>query len=39
LIELKTNPALPTRAIGLALPKNENLTFAVKEFIKLLKGE
>ncbi len=37
LFEIKTNPALPTRAIGLALPKNDNLTFAVKEFIKLLK--
>ncbi len=38
LLEIKTNPVLPTRAIGLALPKNENLTFAVKEFIKILKG-
>ncbi len=37
LFEIKTNPALPTRAIGLALPKNENMTFAVKEFVKLLK--
>ncbi len=36
LIEIKTSPALPTRAIGLALPKDKNLTFAVKEFIKLL---
>ena len=36
LIEIKTNPILPTRAIGLALPKDRNLTFAVKEFIKLL---
>jgi DNA-binding transcriptional LysR family regulator len=36
LMEIKTNPSLPTRAIGLALPKNENLTFAVKEFIKLI---
>ena len=37
LLEIKTNPVLPTRAIGLALPKNDNLTFAVREFIKLLK--
>ncbi len=37
LFEIKTNPVLPTRAIGLALPKNDNLTFAVKEFIKLIK--
>ena len=36
LIEIKTNPVLPTRAIGLALPKGENMTFAVREFLKLL---
>ncbi len=36
LKEIITSPALPTRAIGLALPKNENMTFAVKEFIKLI---
>ena len=42
LLEIKTNPSLPTRAIGLALPKNINMTYAVKEFIKLIgenKGE
>ncbi len=42
LKEIKTNPALPSRAIGLALPKDANLIFAVKEFVKLLnddKGE
>jgi DNA-binding transcriptional LysR family regulator len=36
LIEIKTTPALPSRAIGLALPKNEGMTFAVKEFINPL---
>lgn len=36
LKEIKTNPTLPTRAIGLAVPKQENMSFAVKEFIKLL---
>ena len=36
LIEIKTNPQLPTRAVGLALPKNENMTFAVKEFIRMV---
>lgn len=36
LKEIKTNPTLPTRAIGLALPKKENMTFAVREFIKLI---
>ena len=39
LVEIKTNPTLPTRAIGLALPKKENMTFAVKEFIKLIGKE
>ena len=39
LKEIKTNPTLPTRAIGLALPKKENMTFAVKEFIKLIGKE
>lgn len=39
LIEIKTNPVLPTRAIGLALPKDKTLTFAVKEFIKLIKSK
>ena len=39
LKEIKTNPPLPSRAIGLALPKNGNMLFAVKEFIKLLNGE
>lgn len=39
LTEIKTNPTLPTRAIGLALPKKENMTFAVKEFIKLIGKE
>ncbi len=39
LREIKTNPPLPTRAIGLALPKNENMMFAVKEFIKLISND
>jgi len=36
LKEIKTNPTLPTRAIGLVLPKDETPTFAVKEFLKLI---
>ncbi len=36
LKEIKTDPALPARAIGLCLPKNESMTFAVKEFLKLI---
>ena len=39
LKEIKTNPSLPSRAIGLALPKDENLTFAVKEFLKMIEGK
>jgi DNA-binding transcriptional LysR family regulator len=37
LQEIKTVPTLPSRAIGMALPKTENITIAVKEFIKLVK--
>lgn len=36
LKEIKTNPVLPTRAIGLALPKGDSFSFAVKEFIKMI---
>ena len=36
LFEIKTAPSLPSRAIGLVLPKNEGMTFAVREFIKLV---
>ena len=36
LKEIKTSPALPTRAIGLALPKEQTMTFAVKEFLNIV---
>lgn len=36
LKEIKTEPALPSRAIGLALPKNEKMSFAVREFVNLI---
>lgn len=36
LKEIITTPALPARAIGLCLPNGENLTFAVKEFLKMV---
>ena len=39
LKEIKTEPSLPTRAIGLALPKGDGVTFAVKEFIKMVEEE
>ncbi len=38
LLEIKTSPSLPSRAIGLAINRSGNLTFAVKEFIKLIGG-
>lgn len=39
LKEIKVNPELPTRAIGLALPKGQVMSFAVKEFINMVNGE
>ena len=36
LKEIKTTPTLPARAIGLALPKQEGMIFAVKEFVKMI---
>ena len=37
LKEIKTNPELPTRAVGLILPKDESLSYAVREFLDLIK--
>lgn len=37
LLEVHTDPELPARAIGLALPKTGATTFAVREFIKMIK--
>lgn len=39
LKEIRTNPSLPTRAIGLALPKDQTMTFAVKEFLNIFAEE
>ncbi|MBQ7348937.1 MAG: substrate-binding domain-containing protein, partial [Clostridia bacterium] len=39
LKESKTSPTLPSRAIGLALPKHGNMMFAVKEFVKMIGRE
>ena len=39
LFEIKTNPSLPPRGVGLVLKKNEEQTFAVREFVKILVGE
>lgn len=35
LFEVKTEPALPVRSIGMALPKGAQFSFALREFIKL----
>lgn len=35
LIELNVTPAMPARSVGLALPKNVNMTFALQSFINL----
>lgn len=36
LKEIRTNPSLPVRGIGLVLAKDEKPSFAVREFLKLL---
>ncbi len=36
LFEVKTNPSLPSRAIGLVLPKDAKIGNAVKDFIKIM---
>jgi len=36
LFEIKTNPLLPVRGIGMVLPKNEQIPFSVKEFINIM---
>ena len=36
LKEIKTDPELPVRVLGIALPKNESANFAVKEFLKMI---
>lgn len=38
LIEVKTEPSLPVRSIGLATPKNISSSFAVNEFTALFKN-
>lgn len=37
LFELDVAPALPTRSVGMALPKNSNPSFALRAFISLFK--
>lgn len=35
LIELKVRPSMPTRSVGVALPKNANPSFALRAFLAL----
>ena len=35
LFEIRTEPSLPARAVGIAFPKNRAVTFAVKAFFKM----
>ena len=35
LIELNVRPAMPARSVGMALPKNSNMPFSLRAFIKL----
>ena len=37
LYELKTDPALPTRSVGMLLPKNTNVSYALHSFIEFVK--
>lgn len=35
LFEVKVLPAMPVRSVGMALPKNVNMTFALQSFVRL----
>ena len=35
LFEIKTEPALPVRGIGVAIAKHVNLTYAMKQFLAM----
>ena len=37
LFELNVTPAMPSRSVGLALPKNANMPFSLRAFINLFK--
>lgn len=37
LFELDVSPAMPSRSVGMALPKNGNMSFALRAFIAMLK--
>ena len=35
LFEIRTEPALPARGVGIAFPKNQTPSFAVREFFRM----
>ncbi len=39
LFEVNVRPAMPARSVGMALPKNVNMTFALQSFINLFSEE
>ncbi len=39
LYEIKTDPPLPARGVGIAFPKNQPLSFAVRAFLALFEAE
>ena len=39
LLELNVSPAMPSRSVGLALPKNANMPFSLRAFISLCKKQ
>ncbi len=39
LFEIRTEPALPARSIGIAFPKSQPISYATKEFFKLFNKE
>ena len=39
LFELDVEPAMPSRSVGIALPKNANISYALRAFLNLLKKE
>ena len=39
LFEIKTEPQLPARSVGIAFPKGQPVSFACKEFFKMFNGD
>ena len=35
MYEIKTDPALPARSVGMVLPKNAQIPYALRAFIEL----